>query len=245
MKTYLCGAGLLCIIAAMNPASLYADSLQVTCSMSAFTVSNVSPAATAALTCPKFNPSLGKLTDYWFLTGGPVIASSSLTIQNNTGGTLPNQFLFAFTLLGSTTLPGGVPLSGVGMAVGFPAPLGLAPSGTLTLMGTNEGLTTFMSPQTVSLSSYLGDDSLVEPFAFVSTDITANNDDPGITLVNYSASVLSPSQLRLTYDYTPVPEPFSAGLFGVSAIMLLGWRSRRGRSSFLLAGEAGSLRKVR
>ena len=235
MKPYLLGAGLVCSLAFMNPVSARAAVVSAACTISSFTVTNTSPTAAATLTCPQFNSALGTLTDYGFVSNGVNYApgsSTSVTLQNNTGAALPNQFVFAFQWSSTGTLPGGVPLNGIGVMTGLSAPVLISPTDTQTLTGVDFELPVLLSPKTNSLSSFVGNGSFNVPLSIVSKDITFNNYDPGIDLVAYTATVTSLPGLSMMYEYTPAvtgdlpdsftpaPEPLSAGL-AVSGLFAL------------------------
>ena len=218
-------AGSLCAFALTTPSMLHADYLLEACVVSTLSVSAASPTQSATMTCPLFDTAIGTLNN-WGFQDLPLFSPdthSLITIQNNTGADLPSAFVFGFEVNANGFFPDGTALGtfGLGIIAGVPAPV-LAPGNSSTFVGSNSGLAVFNQISTSSLSSFEGSGNFVVPLSVTSTDITGNNHDPGIVLVNYSATV-EVTNAEVIYGYTPngaanppqppaSPEPLSAAL---------------------------------
>ena len=221
IKHPLCGV---LFLAAALPS--FGDNFVEPCTLAPFTVSKAAPTAVVNMVCQQFDPALGQLTDYGFISNGFGVApgnTATFTLQNN--GSLPPSgvFLFAFDIDIQGFLPGGG-LIDMRLLDGVIPSTDPAPGAATTFNNEPQWLPILSggNPQTASLNSYIGTGTFTIPMTITVRNITNNNfSDPLIALTDFSATVTSAPYLSMIYDppSVPTPEPASSGflLIGIAA----------------------------
>jgi len=210
----------------------FANSVSAACSLTTTTVSSATPTIAASLICPQFNPALGALFDYSLIVPPnfvPVTPLATFTLQNNSASQPSDQFLFAFDIAAFGTLPGGAAVD-LRYVIGARGPVDLPPGATKSFTANPDFLGDLGPHPPVlafSLSSYIGTGNLNIPISVQSRDLATRNRDPLIVLNDYSVTIVSPN-IRIAYDFTPIPEPANFTLTAVG-LVLLAWRIRNRR----------------